>query len=96
MLTKMARLIIIVVQIVLQITINKGGKMKVTKLYEIIRAISQIDDMADVQFVSESYVLKDDMQKIKQTSYVTSETSKIEFVHIDFRDKGNRVTIKTT
>ena len=70
--------------------------MKITHLYEVIRNISQIDDMAEVNFVSESYVLKDDMQKIKETSYVTTETSKIEFVHIDFRDKGNRITIKTT
>jgi hypothetical protein len=70
--------------------------MKVTKLYEIIRAISQIDDMADVQFVSESYVLKDDIQKIKETSYMTSETSKVENINIDFQKSGNRITIKTT
>ena len=70
--------------------------MKITHLYEVIRNISQIDDMAEVNFVSESYVLKDDMQKIKETGYATTETSKIEFVHIDFRDKGNRITIKTT
>ena len=70
--------------------------MKITHLYEVIRNISQIDDMAEVNFVSESYVLKDDIQKIKETSYATTETSKIEFVHIDFRDKGNRITIKTT
>ena len=70
--------------------------MKITHLYEVIRNISQIDDMAEVNFVSESYVLKDDMQKIKETSYATTETSKLEFVHIDFRDKGNRITIKTT
>ena len=70
--------------------------MKITHLYEVIRNISMIDDTAEVNFVSESYVLKDDMQKIKETSYATTETSKLEFVHIDFRDKGNRVTIKTT
>ena len=70
--------------------------MKITHLYEVIRNISMIDDTAEVNFVSESYVLKDDMQKIKETSYATTETSKIEFVHIDFRDKGNRITIKTT
>tara|TARA_R100000789_G_scaffold98953_1_gene104032 strand:- start:143 stop:355 length:213 start_codon:yes stop_codon:yes gene_type:complete len=70
--------------------------MKITHLYEVIRNISQIDDMAEVNFVSESYVLKDDIQKIKETSYVTGETSKLESVHIDFRDKGNRITIKTT
>ena len=70
--------------------------MKVTNLYDIIRAISQIDDMADVEFVSTSYVLKDDMQKIKETNYVTTETSEIENVSIDFRKSGNRITIKTT
>lgn len=70
--------------------------MKVTKLYEIIRAISQIDDMADVQFVSKSFVLDEDIQMIKKTSYTTTETSKIENVNIDFRKSGNRITIKTT
>ena len=70
--------------------------MKVTKLYEIIRAISQIDDMADVQFVSKSYVLDDDIKKIKETNYMTSETSKVENINIDFQKSGNRITIKTT
>ena len=70
--------------------------MKITQLYEVIRNISMIDDMAEVSFVSESYVLSDEMKKIKETNHVTSESSQLEFVHIDFRDKGNRVTIKTT
>ena len=70
--------------------------MKITHLYEVIRNISMIDDMAEVSFVSESYVLSDEMKKIKETNHVTSESSQLEFVHIDFRDKGNRVTIKTT
>ena len=70
--------------------------MKINQLYEVIRNISMIDDMAEVSFVSESYVLSDEMKKIKETNHVTSESSQLEFVHIDFRDKGNRVTIKTT
>tara|TARA_R100001594_G_scaffold7687_2_gene20614 strand:+ start:4391 stop:4603 length:213 start_codon:yes stop_codon:yes gene_type:complete len=70
--------------------------MKITHLYEVIRNISMIDDTAEVSFVSESYVLSDEMKKIKETNHVTSESSQLEFVHIDFRDKGNRVTIKTT
>ena len=70
--------------------------MKVTNLYDIIRAISQIDDMADVQFVSKSYVLDDDIKKIKETNYMTSETSKVENINIDFQKSGNRITIKTT
>ena len=70
--------------------------MKVTKLYEIIRAISQIDDMADVQFVSKSFVLGEEIQMIKKTSYTTTETSRIENINIDFQKSGNRITIKTT
>jgi len=70
--------------------------MKVTKLYEIIRAISQIDDMADVQFVSKSFVLDEEIQMIKKTSYTTTETSRIENINIDFQKSGNRITIKTT
>ena len=70
--------------------------MTIQKLWKIINSMREMDGLAEVFFVSESYVLKDDMQKIKETSYVTTETSKIEFVHIDFRDKGNRITIKTT
>jgi hypothetical protein len=70
--------------------------MKVTNLYDIIRAISQIDDMADVQFVSKSYVLSDDIKTIKETNYTTVESSNIDNINIDFRDKGNRITIKTT
>ena len=70
--------------------------MKVTKLYEIIRAISQIDDMADVQFVSKSFVLDEEIQMIKKTSYTTTETSRIENINTDFQKSGNRITIKTT
>ncbi len=70
--------------------------MKVTNLYEIIRAISQIDDMADVQFVSKSFVLDEEIQMIKKTSYTTTETSRIENINIDFQKSGNRITIKTT
>ena len=70
--------------------------MKITHLYEVIRNISMIDDTAEVSFVSESYVLSDEMKKIKETNHVTSESSQLESVHIDFRDKVNRVTIKTT
>ena len=70
--------------------------MKITHLYVVIRNISMIDDTAEVSFVSESYVLSDEMKKIKETNHVTSESSQLESVHIDFRDKGNRVTIKTT
>lgn len=70
--------------------------MKVTNLYDIIRAISQIDDMADVQFVSKSFVLDEEIQMIKKTSYTTTETSRIENINIDFQKSGNRITIKTT
>ena len=70
--------------------------MKVTKLYEIIRAISQIDDMADVQFVSKSFVLDEEIQMIKKTRYTTTETSRIENINIDFQKSGIRITIKTT
>ena len=48
--------------------------MKVTNLYDIIRAISQIDDMADVQFVSKSYVLDDDIK----TTLLTFKIDEIE------------------
>ena len=70
--------------------------MTIQKLWEIIHAMREMDASAEISFVSESYVLKDNMKKIKETSYVTSETSKIEFAHIDFRKSGNRITIKTT
>ena len=70
--------------------------MTIQKLWEIIHAIRDIDGSAEVSFVSESYVLDDDIKKIKETNYATNETSRVENVSIDFRKSGNRITIKTT
>ena len=48
MLTKRAKLIIIVVQIVLQITINKGGKMKVKDLIKELKEVPNQNARVDL------------------------------------------------
>ena len=70
--------------------------MTIQDISSIFHHLGGIDGDAQVQFVSTSFVLDSDIKKIKETSYTTAETSKIESIKIDFRKSGNRITIKTT
>ena len=67
------------------------------KLQNIIYHIAEMEGNEDavIKFVCKSFMLDEDIRKIKETNYATTESNRIDNITIKFRKLGNRITITT-